>query len=397
MEGLTSDMVLVLVILAGTVALFVTEIVRIDVAAIGVMVVIGLTGLVPAAEVFAGFSSNAVISIIAVMILGAGLDRVGVMRSVAAWLLRVGGETERRVLVSVSATVGALSAFLQNIGAAALFLPVVERVAERTGLAASRLLMPMGFAAILGGTLTLVASGPLILLNDLLASSAENIDQDIDAYGLFAPTPIGLAILASGIALFALAGRWLLPSVPTERGSSAAVPDVAMTYGLDRELRPARVPQGSPLLDDTVGVIEARSGRVRVVAVSDHEGVALGPSRDERIAADVTVVLVGHDDCSTVARKAQCHLPAEAAASTGHDCDPTAGFFLGHPASPCVKTCRATSAPLLGAEKEIRAADLSALQYHLHAVETRCGGIDAADRRAFCQRRDRLQRVDRQL
>lgn len=107
MDGLISDMVLVLVILAGTVALFVTEIVRIDVAAIGVMVVIDLTGLVPSGEVFAGFSSNAVISIIAVMILGAGLDRVGVMRSVAAWLLRVGGQTERRVLVSVSATVGA--------------------------------------------------------------------------------------------------------------------------------------------------------------------------------------------------------------------------------------------------------------------------------------------------
>lgn len=289
-------MVLVLAILAGTVVLFVTEIVRIDVAAIAVMVVVGLTDLVPAEDVFDGFASNAVISIIAVMILGAGLDRVGVMRSVAAWLLRVGGETERRVLVSVSATVGAISAFLQNIGAAALFLPVVERVAERTGLAVSRLLMPMGFAAILGGTLTLVASGPLILLNDLLASSAQTTGEDIAEYGLFAPTPIGLVILASGIAMFALAGRWLLPAVPAGRGSAAALPDVESTYGLDRELQPARVPQGSPLLDDTIGGIEARSGHVRVVAVSDHEGVSLGPSRDQRLAADTTVGLVGPDD-----------------------------------------------------------------------------------------------------
>lgn len=296
MDGLTSDMVLVLAILAGTVVLFVTEIVRIDVAAIGVMVVVGLTDLVPAADVFDGFASNAVISIIAVMILGAGLDRVGVMRSVAAWLLRVGGDTERRVLVSVSATVGAISAFLQNIGAAALFLPVVERVAERTGLAVSRLLMPMGFAAILGGTLTLVASGPLILLNDLLVSSAETTGRDIEPYGLFAPTPIGLVILASGIAMFALAGRWLLPAVPAGRGSAAALPDVESIYGLDRELRPARVPQGSPLLDDTIGGIEARSGQVRVVAISDHEGVALGPSRDQRLAADTTVGIVGPDD-----------------------------------------------------------------------------------------------------
>src|SRR6056297_1485036 len=135
-DTLTPDMLLVLAVLAGTVALFVTEVVRIDVAAILVMVVVGLTGLVPAGDVFAGFSSNAVISIIAVMILGAGLDRVGVMRSVAAAILRLGGATERRVLVSMSSAVGLISAFMQNIGAAALFLPVVERVAERTGLAA---------------------------------------------------------------------------------------------------------------------------------------------------------------------------------------------------------------------------------------------------------------------
>jgi di/tricarboxylate transporter len=105
-DALTPDMLLVLAILAGAIALFVTEVVRIDVAAILVMVVVGLTQLVPAADVFAGFASNAVISIIAVMILGAGLDRVGVMRQVAAFLLRVGGATERRVLVSISSTVG---------------------------------------------------------------------------------------------------------------------------------------------------------------------------------------------------------------------------------------------------------------------------------------------------
>ena len=296
MTGLTADMVLVLVLLAGTVVLFVTEVVRIDVAAIGVMVVIGLTGLVPAEDVFAGFSSNAVISIIAVMILGAGLDRVGVMRSVAAAILRLGGATERRVLVSVSSAVGLISAFMQNIGAAALFLPVVERVAERTGLAASRLLMPMGFAAILGGTLTLVASGPLILLNDLLATSSAGAEPGFEPYGLFTPTPIGLALLASGITVFALAGRWLLPVVSAERGSTAALPDVESTYGLDRELQSFVVPADSLLLDDTIGEIEARSGNVRLVAVKGPDGLQIGPSRDERLAADMAVALVGPDD-----------------------------------------------------------------------------------------------------
>jgi di/tricarboxylate transporter len=296
LEALTGDMVLVLAILAVTIALFVTEVVRIDVAAILVMVVVGLTGLVPAGDVFAGFSSNAVISIIAVMILGAGLDRVGVMRDVAAFLLRVGGETERRVRLSISAAVGLISAFMQNIGAAALFLPVAERVAERTGLVVSRLLMPMGFAAILGGTLTLVASGPLILLNDLLASSADNLGVDIAPYGLFAPTPVGMALLAAGLALFAVAGRWLLPQVPAEREHAAALPDIASTYALDRRMRPLRVPAGSSLTRHDVESVEAASPGVLVAAVSDAEGVTVAPPREEVLADGAVIGLVGEDD-----------------------------------------------------------------------------------------------------
>ncbi len=296
LDALTTDMVLVLLILAGTITLFVTEVVRIDVAAILVMVVVGLAGLVPATDVFAGFSSNAVISIIAVMILGAGLDRVGVMRDVAAFLLRVGGATERRVLISISSTVGAISAFMQNIGAAALFLPVVERVGERTGLAVSRLLMPMGFAAILGGTLTLVASGPLILLNDLLASSADNLDIEIDAYGLFAPTPIGIALLVAGITLFAVAGRWLLPQVPSHREHASVLPDVAATYGLDRAMRPVWVPADSPVTGYDVERLEADTPGVLIAAVSGPDGVTVAPPREERLAGGTTVGIVGGDD-----------------------------------------------------------------------------------------------------
>jgi di/tricarboxylate transporter len=296
MDGLSGDMVLVLAILAGTIVLFVTEVVRIDVAAILVMVVVGLTGLVPPGDVFAGFASNAVISIIAVMILGAGLDRVGVMREVAALLLRVGGDTERRILTTISGAVAAISAFMQNIGAAALFLPVVERVAERTGIAASRLLMPMGFAAILGGTLTLVASGPLILLNDLLAASATNLDVDIDAYGLFAPTPMGLVLTVGGIALFAIAGRWLLPSGATDRDPGAVLPDVAATYGLDRNVHARRVPADSPLTDRVVEQVEAETPGILLAATADAEGVTLAPPRDARIRAGDVVGLVGADD-----------------------------------------------------------------------------------------------------
>jgi len=293
-DAVTTEMLIVLAILTGAVVLFVTEVVRIDVAAILVMVVVGLSGLIPTADVFAGFSSNAVISIIAVMILGAALDRVGVMRTVAAWLLRVGGSTERRILASSSLAVGGISAFMQNIGAAALFLPVIERISDRTKVPSSRLLMPMGFAAILGGTLTLVASGPLILLNDLLASSADNLGIEVEPFGLFAPTPIGAALLLSGIALFVVAGRWLLPEVDADRSSGEALPDISARYGLDGRLHAVTVPNDSPLIGREVEAIERAEAGVLLAAVaSDGQDAQLAPPRDHRVEGGTVLGLTG--------------------------------------------------------------------------------------------------------
>ncbi|RPI43529.1 MAG: SLC13 family permease, partial [Betaproteobacteria bacterium] len=159
------EVAIVVWILLLTVFLFAFEVVSVDVAAISVMVLLGLVSefsgvlglkqpLVPRNELFSGFASNAVISIIAVMIIGAGLDKTGLMGRLASAILRVAGRTEARVIAAISGTVGFISSFMQNVGAAALFLPVVSRISARTGLAMSRLVMPMGFCALLGGTIT---------------------------------------------------------------------------------------------------------------------------------------------------------------------------------------------------------------------------------------------------
>ncbi|MEW8467725.1 MAG: SLC13 family permease, partial [Candidatus Thiodiazotropha sp.] len=190
-------------ILMLTIYLFAFEVVAVDVAAASIMVLLGLSsllapfmgleqGLVDNRHLFDGFSSNAVISIIAVMIIGAGLDRTGIMNSVASFILKVGGTTEGRIIPVISATVGFISSFMQNVGAAALFLPVVSRISARAGLPMSRLLMPMGFTAILGGTMTMVGSSPLILLNDLILTSNRALpaDQQMATWGLFSVTPI---------------------------------------------------------------------------------------------------------------------------------------------------------------------------------------------------------------
>jgi di/tricarboxylate transporter len=297
MDALTTEMILVLAVLLGAIVLFVTEVVRVDVAAILVMVAVGLLGLLPATEVFAGFASNAVISVIAVMIIGAALDRVGVMHVVAAWLLEVGGSTERRIMASSSMAVGGISAFMQNIGAAALFLPVIERISERTKVPSSRLLMPMGFAAILGGTLTLVASGPLILLNDLFVSSADNLGLEVEPFGLFAPTPIGLALLLAGIALFAVAGRWLLPAVEGRRNPDDDLPGIGARYGLDGRLHPAAVHAGSTIAGRTVAEVERDHPGLLIAALAPTDGdPGLAPRREAMLEPGTIVGLTGPEE-----------------------------------------------------------------------------------------------------
>lgn len=294
MDALTSEMVLMLAVLISAILLFVTEVVRIDVAAVVILVAVGLLGLVAPQELFSGFSSNAVISVIAVMMLGAGLDRVGVMQRVAAFLFRIGGRTEQRITALISGAVAGISAFMQNIGAAALFLPVTERLASRTGIPISRLLMPMGFAAILGGTITLVASGPLILLNDLLAASSRQMGIEIEPFGLFAPTPIGLLLTASGILMFVLFGRWLLPSVHADAARARpTIPQWTEQYGLRRELHPVRVPRGSSLVGKSVEEIEAESGRSYLTALVDAGGLRVAPARDVIIAEGTVLGLGG--------------------------------------------------------------------------------------------------------
>jgi Na+/H+ antiporter NhaD/arsenite permease-like protein len=165
---MTADMVMTLIVLAFAVILFVFEWVRVDVVGIMMMVLLPLIGLVSPKQAFMGLASNAVVSIIAVIIIGAGLDKTGVMNKVAGPIIKLAGRSERRVMALVSGTVGIISSMMQNIGAAALFLPATQRISKRLDIPISRLLMPMGFCAIIGGTLTLVGASPTILLNDLM-------------------------------------------------------------------------------------------------------------------------------------------------------------------------------------------------------------------------------------
>jgi len=296
----TIEIAWVMAFLLLTIYLFAFEVVGVDVAAVTVMVLLGLTsflapvlglsqGLVDNTHLFDGFASNAVISIIAVMIIGAGLDKTGVMGRMAAFILKVGGTTEARIIPIISSSVGVISSFMQNVGAAALFLPVVSRISARSGIPMSRLLMPMGFCAILGGTMTMVGSSPLILLNDLILTSNKALPeaQRMATWGLFSVTPVGIALVATGIIYFVLAGRWVLPGTAkpaTTRGQDT-LKYFRDIYGLDYCMRELVVPPECSLVGKTLDEVE-REDRVRLVAMLRGGGdLRIGPNS---LARDVT-------------------------------------------------------------------------------------------------------------
>jgi di/tricarboxylate transporter len=298
---LTQEMMLVLVVLSATIGLFVSELVRVDIAAILVMVVIGLLGLVPSRDLFNGFASNAVISIIAVMILGAGLDRTGAMTVVSRWILKVGGNTVGRIVPLVSGTVGLISGVLQNVGATALFLPVMSRISARTEIPLSRLLMPMGTCAILGGTLTMVGSSPLILLNDLIENANETLPpgvQTLETFHLFSVTPIGIVLLIVGILYFLVAGKFLLP---TPRDKATGAPAKTKTYfadiyGIEGDLYELLVTVDSPLVGMTIADAEEMEGAPILLAIRNTEEPRLAPPSDEMIWVGTILGVMGTRD-----------------------------------------------------------------------------------------------------
>jgi di/tricarboxylate transporter len=281
---MTLEMAIVLGLVAATVILFLTEWLRVDVVAILVMVALPLLGIVDGVDAFRGLASNAVISIIAVIIMGRGLDHTGVISQLMRPLMRLAGRSRGRITVLVSGTVAVVSSFMQNVGAAALFLPAIRRLSRHSGVPVSRLLMPVGFSAILGGTVTLVGSSPLIMLNDLIQPFG------LAPFGLFSVTPVGLALVVAGIAFFVFGGQRLLPAgEPTgEQGE-----DLMAWYcdlGCMHELRAPADLAGELHVQDLIDTY-----CIQVVALSQKGGrdVLLPPDRAMRIAPGAVLAAIG--------------------------------------------------------------------------------------------------------
>ncbi|WP_045211448.1 SLC13 family permease [Desulfonatronovibrio magnus] len=319
---LTPEMIWVFGILGLTVFLFVSEVVRVDVAAVLIMMIIGLLILIPGAPVlvpgdqlFSGFASNAVISIIAVIILGKSLDKTGLMNKLASLILKFGGTTEKRIVPIISGTVGIVSGLMQNVGAAALFMSVIKRISVRADLPMSRMLMPMAFCAILGGTLTLIGSSPLILLNDLIRTFNATLPETVEpmrGFNMFDVTPIGLTLIFTGVVYFTLFGPYVLPVKKSSKDQDiSTVEYFRKLYGLRGDIFEIHVLRESPLYGKTVLEVEALFGnRIAIIGLYQNRDMRISPAYDIVIEQDAVLALLGsrediNDVCSEM--DLQCH------------------------------------------------------------------------------------------
>lgn len=279
-----------MLVLVCVILVFVFEWVRVDVVGITMMVLLPLIGLISPGDAFVGLSSNAVCSIIAVIIIGAGLDKTGVMNQLAAPIIRLAGESEKRIVILISGTVGVISSMMQNIGAAALFLPAAQRIGKRVGVPVSRILMPMGFCAIIGGTLTLVGASPTILLNDLMILEG----QKLEPFGLFTQTPIGICLLATAILYFVVLGRFILPASDGEvdRGITASISETYQPLAKTYELH---IPEDFGETR-TLAELEIRTGFLVTVIGINHASLGrknMVPRRYDAISGGDDVAVVG--------------------------------------------------------------------------------------------------------
>lgn len=286
---LTTDMKLVLGLVLLTMVLFMFERLRADLVALVVLVLLGLTGLVAPEDLFNGFSSNAVICVIATMILGAGLDRTGALNRLAGWLLRRARGMEKRLLLLTTTIAGLNSPLMQSPAVMALYLPVASRLSSRTGLPLSRFLLPIAAAIIMGSSLTMVGSSPLILLNDLLVSSNSNLPSGtavLHPLKMFAPLPVGLALLLLCLAYFHFFGDRLLGDGEEKSAVTPARTQsyFAKSYGIDGEVYELTVGAESPLVGMSLGEAETKHGAPLLLALkTGSDDSRLAPPANTRI------------------------------------------------------------------------------------------------------------------
>lgn len=285
---MTWEIAFLFAVLAVMVYLFMTEKLPVELTAFAGLLLLVFTGYVDVADAFLGFSSPAVITMFSIFFISGALLATGVADVIAARLSHLAGGREVPLIVLVMLVAGVLSAFMNNVAAAAVLMPAISALAKKARIAPSRLFMPLSFGAILGGTTTLVGTPPNILVAEAL------VERGIQPFNLFDFAPVGLSLLATGILFMTTLGRRLLPR--RDEGMEAeASALLASAYRIEERLTSISIPAGSKL--DGRSLKEARLGTTldaQVLAVERDGKKHMAPKPDFRLLGGDVLLVDGH-------------------------------------------------------------------------------------------------------
>jgi di/tricarboxylate transporter len=268
------QMYLTLGILAAAILLFITEWLRVDVVALGVVVVLMLTGLLTTNEALAGFSSSAVLTIAALFVVGGGVMQTGLAGTIGRRILTIAGDNQTRLIIVIMVTVALLSGFMSDTGTVAVLLPAIINLAWNAKISPSKLLIPLTFGALLGGAMTLIGTPPNIIVSDILR------ENGLTPFQFFDYTPVGIILLVGGILYMVSVGLRLLPDhKPKQDVQRVDTPkELIEHYQLPDNLFRLRVRRGSAVVGRSIQESEIRDKYgvtiLEILRVSDPRDVA---------------------------------------------------------------------------------------------------------------------------
>ena len=279
---MTTQIALVLGIVAIAVLLFWWERVSADVTALGVLLTLVFTGLLPVKKAFDGFSSDAVIMILGLLILTAALQRTGVVDIVGRAVLSRTDLSPNRLLWTVMIASAFLGAFMSNMASTAFFLPIVFGIARNVGASVSKLLMPMAFASILTSSVTLVSTSTNLIVSGMM------VDQGMAPMGMFELAPVGLPIAVVGLIYLYFARRWI-----PDRGSEDKLTE---QFGVRPYLSEVVILEDSSLVGKTLA--DARIGEVHGLSVLgvDRDKQRLNPYRTLKLREGDLLLVEGSQE-----------------------------------------------------------------------------------------------------
>ncbi|MFY9973233.1 MAG: SLC13 family permease [Chromatiaceae bacterium] len=303
---MSPDLLIVLSLLGAAILMFALNRPRVDAVALIMMVALPFTGVLTVEESLAGFANPNVVLIGAMFVIGEALARTGVARSIGDWLVTRGGQSPWRLLALLMLAVGFLGSVMSSTGVVAIFIPVVLRIASRSRIAPGQLMMPMAYAALISGMMTLVATSPNLVINyEVVRSGAEG-------FNFFDFTPFGLPILLIGTLYMLFARRWLPTEVAQREGQTERpkLKHLVERYQLaEREYR-VRVCAGSPLLGRPLGELDlpAQTG-IKTLLIERGRGRArrLLPRTPDTVLEPGDILLIDLDrpevDAEALARE----------------------------------------------------------------------------------------------